>query len=479
MFRPVDEKTIKMQYPKLSIIQSDELFDLYNQAISTKDPILSLSLLNQGLKINPYDTDLKLEYILITKKGPELEKGLKQLLIDEKVILHKIKGIKMDEIDYDLYINSDFRPTFRVLWRLSEYYVEQELFPKAIKVYEEMLLRNENDNFGVRYLLPRIQLKANKFNQAKNFYDWEYPVYNLELSDQQEETIILSREAIIHMLVIYAHYKKPNKFKEILSYLGYYDYVKLKQGDISYELKEIFKHIGDDKHKLLVNYLNDNDIEYGIIVKPNKQVDILDIDGLFYIYDIIYKKVNYTFGKDNLLEILKAVHKDTNPTNRDVYDNFLLIDYHLQKLYLDTKQSGAKDDADSLIVTLKLVHEIISNFEHYENINTILSRSWFNIFSTEIWDFLNPSALLKMEFPNQMEYLSTLYKIPFDMLKQLRLTVLSDSLIEIKSKYNELVNEIDKINNRCIDSELSDFVATKLKDDAKRLYDNLITSKNN
>jgi len=139
----------------------DLVHEAYEQPVSK-----AKKLIKQALELDPNNTDA---YNYLASVEKDIDKAIKQY---EKAIKagEKTLGKKFFKEEKGFFWGMlETRPYMRAKAGLADCLYAKNEVDKAIKIYEEMLELNPNDNQGIRYLLSTLLLEKDDLNKFELF----------------------------------------------------------------------------------------------------------------------------------------------------------------------------------------------------------------------------------------------------------------------------------------------------------------------
>lgn len=152
-FIPIYNSNLKNKKEGLMELTDEEkAYDLYDEAIECEDYTKAKRLLKKSLKLKPDFLEAKMELALYKQDDIKVMKELHRLEKEEKDKLQK-EGFFEDKYISCFYGILETRPYIRLLHMIASRYHMRGCYKKAIEVYENIIILNENDNLGCRHSL--------------------------------------------------------------------------------------------------------------------------------------------------------------------------------------------------------------------------------------------------------------------------------------------------------------------------------------
>ncbi len=443
-------KEIFNKYKKIdldTLIQIESIYEIIN---TVKDDDMLLKNLIKGLSINPFDGNLRLEYV--KQSSSNLENSLLDLINQELMLLQEIHNITIDNSVGEFYLISETRPYMRMLFELAYLYSKNGNTNKVISIYKQMLELDDSDNMGIRYNLVNYLIENEKYNQALRFYEDEYPFYNTSMDENGNEYTMLSEEAYFHLLCIYAYYKKPMKFKEVIDAFSIRYFIDIKN-DIYFKYSN---SLSKEQFKLIHDYINTKQISYGDLIWANQSISSLELLEINYIIELL---------KFNNIDISKSLELNTRSDIKDI-----LMDGLVQLI-------NTYDKSEQHNLLLYFLDSCISKFGLNIKTGKILSDVFLEITNIDLY------RLVMQDIP-LVKNTKEILKLPFEILedaliliKDFKLLPLESDDILINAIYIDIISSIDEVCKNQPDSEVLDTTLNFIMSDLEKTKELLLNRK--
>ena len=187
----------ELDYEDSPLVQAYELLGKARYAKSDKERI---KLVKKALEVCPDCLEAKLILATNSDRPIKVLQKVNECILEEKGRLKKEGYFAKENIGhfYGIY---ETRPYIHAMYSLANMYANAGMINKAIDLCKEILLLNEHDNTGTRYLLMGLYAYKEELNNMNQLYK-KYKEENL------------------HMLVPFmVYYFKQGDYKNALKYL--------------------------------------------------------------------------------------------------------------------------------------------------------------------------------------------------------------------------------------------------------------------